>query len=139
MLDANEISYCGNRVPEVYYSRIFADDLSHAGRFYSSDGRMSCLQQRYRSQLKINNEPVVELDYSSLHASMLYETIKDFDLPDDFKAYQADISKYVTGDKNKVEEFKKKHNLKSYDPIKNLCKKVLLVSLNIREIGRAHV
>lgn len=132
VLDANEISYCGNRVPEVYYSRIFADDLSHAGRFYSSDGRMSCLQQRYRSQLKINNEPVVELDYSSLHASMLYETIKDFDLPDDFKAYQADISKYVTVDKNKVEEFKKKHNLKSYDPIKNLCKKVLLVSLNIR-------
>lgn len=132
VLDANEISYCGNRVPEIYYFRIFADDLSHAGRFYSSDGRMSCLQQRYRSQLKINNEPVVELDYSSLHASMLYETIKDFDLPDDFKAYQADISKYVTVDRNKVEEFKKKHNLKSYDPVKNLCKKVLLVSLNIR-------
>lgn len=132
VLDSNEISYCGNRIPEVYYSRIFSDDLKHAGRFYDSDGRMSCLQQRYRSQLMINNEPVVELDYSSLHASMLYEEVEDYDLPEGFKAYQADISKYVIVSQKEVEEFKEKHQLNSYDPVKNLCKKILLISLNIR-------
>ena len=39
---------------------------------------------------------------------------------------------YIVLKPKAVEHFKKKHNLKSYDPIKNLCKKVLLVSLNTR-------
>jgi hypothetical protein len=51
--------------------RVFNEDFSHGGRFYG--GWWLGLPGEYRRMLLIDDEPVVEVDYSALHANLAYE------------------------------------------------------------------
>jgi hypothetical protein len=52
--------------------RIFNENLSRGGRFYSAGGGWQSMKQDMRSQIQIGGEPVVEIDYKAIHPAMLY-------------------------------------------------------------------
>lgn len=134
-----EIAFMGKRVAPIEYKRIFTDNLRECGRFYVAGGGIQLLPEKYRSKyLTFDGEPVVELDYSSIHPNICYERMNlaggfDCSLVDilgrDFKPYDADTS-MLEVDWDDVEDFKKECNLSSYDPVRNLCKQALLSSIN---------
>ena len=55
------------------YSRIFNVDMEHGGRWYGhwSQG----LLRSWRPQIRINGDPVTELDFKALHPTMLYVSL----------------------------------------------------------------
>ena len=53
-----------------YLHRVFNFDFNHGGRFFGSDWQQ--LNSSERQLIKIDNSPVIELDFKSLHPTMLY-------------------------------------------------------------------
>ncbi|HCS18031.1 MAG TPA: hypothetical protein DIW45_09945, partial [Erythrobacter sp.] len=53
-------------------SRIFNLDLHRGGRFYTHGASWQNIKRELRKSVQINGEPVVELDYSTLHPALLY-------------------------------------------------------------------
>lgn len=130
-----ELQINGEVIPPLVFKRVFTNDLSLGGRYYSSDGRVQCLPQNIRKNLFIDKEPIVEWDYSQLHASLCF-TLRGIELEDDFKAYHCDTSHMVVHE-DLIEAHKAKYELKTYDPVRNLCKQALLISLNSSNITSA--
>ena len=140
-----KIEYKGKSIAPTEYKRVYTDSLYGHGRFYVSGGGVQLLPAVYRSAyLTFDGEPVVELDFSSLHPNLLYEMVDmtgEFHpvegeggvreiLGEDFKPYAADVSEIVKVDWEAVEAHRKKFNMKGYDPLRNLLKRTLLISLN---------
>ena len=53
-------------------TRIFNQTFDRGGRFYVSGGSWQCKSKLARAQILIDGEPVVEIDYTSLHATLVY-------------------------------------------------------------------
>ena len=139
------IAYKGMPLAPTEYKRVFTDNLYGHGRFYVAGGGVQLLPAIYRSEyLTFDGEKVVELDFSSLHPNLLYEQleatgeykplegdggVKEI-LGESFKPYDADISHLVNVDEALVQSHKEKYALQSYDPVRNLLKLALLISLN---------
>lgn len=140
------IEYKGNRVAPIEYHRVFTNSLQEHGRFYVNGGGVQLLPASYRrSFLTFDKEPVVELDYSSMHPNILYErvemqggygtvdggncSIKEI-LGEDFKPYDANVSKLVKVDEDVVQSHRDKYDLPEYNPLRNLLKKALIISIN---------
>ena len=47
-------------------------DFSHGGRFYAMGGGWQTLPKQAREAIKIDGEPVVELDYVAMHPTLIY-------------------------------------------------------------------
>ena len=60
----------GYSVHRKYLHRVFNFDFNHGGRFFGSDWQR--LNSSKRQLIKIDNSPVIELDFESLHPTMLY-------------------------------------------------------------------
>lgn len=61
---------------QVKLHRVFSRDTSfkYGGRFYGAEYQQ--LSEEQRATILINNEPIIELDYSGYHLSMLYHKLK---------------------------------------------------------------
>ena len=140
------IEYKGKRVAPVEYHRVFTNSLQEHGRFYVNGGGVQLLPSSYRrSFLTFDGEGVVELDYSSMHPNILYEriemqggygtvdkgdcSIKEI-LGEGFNPYAAKTKDWIKVDLEAVEDHKRKYDLPDYDPVRNLMKKALLISIN---------
>jgi len=87
-----------------YLHRVFNFDFNHGGRFFGSDWQR--LNSSKRQLIKIDNSPVIELDFKSLHPTMLYA----------LKGIQ------LEGDAYKLEEYSSK--------IRDFLKMVMLIRIN---------
>lgn len=144
-LAKTRIAYKGKPIAPTEYKRVYADNIYGHGRFYVSGGGVQLLPAVYRSTyLTFDGEDVVELDFSSLHPNLLYEMVemtgeyhpvegeggvKEI-LGADFKPYAADVSEIVKVDQEAVEAHRREFDMPNYDPVRNLLKRALLISLN---------
>jgi hypothetical protein len=62
--------------------RIFNGSFNRGGRFYALGGSWQSMSKELRSQITINGEPVVEIDYKTLHPAIIYAQARA-PLPDD--------------------------------------------------------
>ena len=53
-------------------TRIFNRNFGRGGRFYAQGGGWQSMKKEIRSRLTIDGEPVVEIDYRTLHPGILY-------------------------------------------------------------------
>lgn len=140
-----DIKFRGKPVATVEYFRSFSGDSDSGGRLYVNGGGVQLVAEKYRSKyLTFGDEEVVELDYSSIHPSLLYEKKNltcGFDvkeaLGEGFKPYNAYVQDFIKVDQIVVEKHKLKYGIEEYDPIRALCKVVLLISLNSKTLESA--
>lgn len=78
----------------VFYYRLFGETLKDYGRFYSS---FSNLPKELRRSLLFNGESVIEKDYFSNHAMILY-TLEGIKVEDDFEPYTTGNAEEVLKD-----------------------------------------
>jgi hypothetical protein len=55
--------------------RIFNKNFGRGGRMYAAEGAWQTMTKQERLKIKIANEPVVEVDYSTLHPALLYAEV----------------------------------------------------------------
>ena len=142
VLKTAKITFNGVELPYQIYFRSFSDNTITCGRFYNTVGGIQTMSQKQRSELKINGEDVVELDFKAMHPSILYEwkwqdeperveKWIDFMFNGDYDPYKVTVgSKLLEVDESLVLEYKIKHDLRKYDPLRNLIKYCVMVSLN---------
>lgn len=134
-LKESNIKFKGEDIATVAYKRVYLDNLSIAGRLYAEGGGVQVLPQRLRNEhLTIDDEPVVELDYHSIHPSICYQyLLKDginiYDVfGKDFSPYGADIS-FVKTDQDLIDEQSRIRG-KIYNPLRQLVKMALMIGIN---------
>jgi hypothetical protein len=126
LLSQKTISINGIQVPELFFRRIATVDLDHGCRWYD-DGSIQREDATSRSSTIIDQEPTVEVDYSSLHFCLAAEELgldlkgKDpYSFPFEIEVDNAEIEKW----RNDY-GFSEK-----YDPVRNLKKTALLTMFN---------
>ena len=131
-----QIEFMGDPLPLVEYKRSFSGDLFHGGRLFVHGGGIQLLPEEYRLEhITINGEKIVELDYKANHPYMLYSLYLDENsgiselIKDDFDPYNADSS-FLQVDSIAVAKHKMRYSLTKYDPVRNLYKRALLLSIN---------
>lgn len=131
------------------YKRVFSDNLRQGGRIYNTAGGVQVKNEEERSYMKINGEEIVELDFKAMHPSLLYEQEYEENSEDiddwiantwggDYNPYGAQMP-FLKVNQEKVEAFKNTFGLSKYDPIRNLNKHALMVSLNAKTYQKAYV
>ena len=50
---------------------MYHDNLKGSGRYYSN-GSFQTIEKEYRDDIRINDKPTIELDYSAIHPRLLY-------------------------------------------------------------------
>ena len=130
------IEFNGQEVPTLEYKRSFSGDLYKGGRLFAHGGSIQLLPEKFRLEyLTLDKEPVCEIDYKAIHACILYENIalKDENIyrlaKKGFDPYAADSS-VVEVDEKAIVKHKIKHDIKKYDPVRNLFKISLMMALN---------
>lgn len=131
------------------YKRVFSDNLRQGGRIYNTAGGVQVKNEEERSYMKINGEEIVELDFKAMHPSLLYEQEYEENAEDiddwiknswggEYNPYAAKMP-FLKVNEEKVEAFKNTFGLTKYDPIRNLNKHALMVSLNAKTYQKAYV
>lgn len=131
------------------YKRVFSDNLRQGGRIYNTAGGVQVKNEEERSYMKINGEDIVELDFKAMHPSLLYEQEYEENSEDiddwisntwggEYNPYGAQMP-FLKVNMEKVEAFKNMFGLTKYDPIRNLNKHALMVSLNAKTYQKAYV
>lgn len=142
MVGAN-IKYQDKPIAGVQYQRIFSDSLEKGGRLYVAGGGVQQLPQHLRlSHLTIDNEPVVEVDFVSLHCSILSQlhyndtgfNIKDI-TGEDHDHYDADLS-FITLDEEAISEWETKYG-ERLNPLRALAKDAMMIALNAGDVREA--
>jgi hypothetical protein len=135
-LSSVQIEFMGEPLPLVEYKRSFSGDLFHGGRLFVHGGGIQLLPEEYRLEhITINGEKIIELDYKANHPYMLYSLYLDENkgiselITEDFDPYNADSS-FLQVDTIAIAKHKMKHTLTKYDPVRNLYKRALLLSIN---------
>lgn len=142
-LSKANITFDGAPIADVVYKRVFSDDLSFGGRLYAVGGSVQLLPQHLRrSSLRIDDEEVVELDYSAIHPNICYqmmynkEGLNVYDvLGEDFSPYSADLSFVDVCPELKAEI--EALTGEKHDPIRSLAKLAILISMNSKDLGSA--
>lgn len=139
-LSGSAIDFFGVPLGRIDIKRVFTDNHTMGGRFYIHGGGIQLVSGVHRLEyIKINGNSVVELDYGSMHASLLYERqdlkrggrgILRGCLGPEFRPYAVDVREHIEWDEDALREFKEETEQEGYDPMRNLCKMVLLISLN---------
>lgn len=143
ILRDTDISLYGKVIPVQQYARIFSDTLTKGGRYYNTVGGIQTMVASKRKDLVINQEVVSELDFKALHPSILYDKAwqDDPDLiedwwDDEYDPYKAQID-FLNVDVTKIAHMRESYN-SFYDPVRNLVKFAVLVSLNARDLIGAY-
>jgi hypothetical protein len=148
-LQSTEISDDVGLLPIQQYKRVFSDNLRQGGRIYNTAGGVQVKNEEERSLMKINGEKIVELDFKAMHPSLLYEQeyAENSEDIDDwietqwkgiYNPYGAAMP-FLKVDQEKVEAFRNTFDKPNYDPIRNLNKHALMVSLNAKTYQKAYV
>lgn len=135
------IEFNGQPVPNLEYKRSFSGDLYKGGRLFAHGGSVQLLPEYYRLKyLKLDKEPVVEVDYKSIHPNMMYEMLAQ-DKPSVYKLasksfdpYAADSS-FIDVDEKAIAKHMMKFGLTKYDPVRKLYKRSLLMAINCKSAG----
>jgi hypothetical protein len=132
-----KVTYEGHPTGYIQAVRKFTDRYGLGGRLYL--GGVQTLKASNRlKHIKLNNNPVVELDYSSQHPNFLYQLNNNLlgreeftkeALGKHFTPYGADVYDLVTIEQSCIDEMTKLHG-KPYDPIRALCKSALMMCIN---------
>jgi hypothetical protein len=130
------------------YKRGFLDNLHTGGRHYNTVGGVQVMSQKERSELKIDGEPVVELDIKACHISLLWEKLwqSEPEIVDSWISEQwagkynpyAVSMPFLIIDQEKIDEYKRAYNQPNYDPVRNLAKHAIMVSLNAQTYMKAY-
>jgi len=135
-VDAVCVKFNGESVPAIEYKRSFSGNLFQGGRLFVHGGSVQLLPERYRLKyLTIDGEPVAEIDYRAIHASLLYENVAQKEnhvytlAKEGFDPYSADRS-FMVVDDMEIAKHRVKYGLKKYDPIRNLYKRALMMAIN---------
>lgn len=142
-LSKSNITFDGVPIADVMYKRVFSGDMTFGGRLYAIGGGVQLIPQNLRrSALEIDGEPVVELDYSAIHPNICYQMMYNKDgfsvydvLGEDFSPYGADLS-FLTVDGGLKAEWEKLTG-NEHNPLRNLAKLAILISMNSRDKGDA--
>lgn len=142
-LSGADIKFNGKPIADIEYKRVFLDSMYIAGRIYAQGGGVQLLPQEIRSEfLTIDDEPVVELDYSAIHPNICYQMLLSYDnfnirdvMGEDFSPYGADLS-FMEIDQHMLQQ-KEKLTGKKHNPIRNLCKIAILVGMNSVDLKQA--
>ena len=127
-ISKRQVCVNGILVPELFFRRIYSEDLFHGARIYEKGNSIQGVNDKIRSTTTIDGMPTVERDYKHLHIAMAYEEKglvlgdKDpYDYPVEMKIDQDAIDKWAT-----------KYGLDAdrYNPVRNLKKNVLLTMIN---------
>lgn len=102
LLKFTDIQLLGNEV-NLHYKRIFINDLTGSGRWYS--GSFQTVSSEYRKYITFDGEPTIELDVSAMHPS-INACLLGIQLPLGFKPY--DVTTKLVGDPLEVKSFIKK-------------------------------
>lgn len=136
------IKFKGRQIADVEYKRVFIENMEIAGRLYAQGGGVQLLPQKIRSEhLTIDDEPVVELDYSAIHPNISYQMLYNsgvnvYDVfGDDFHPYNADLS-FVEVDENLKNEIEGITGV-AHNPLRQLTKLAILVGINSKDIQQA--
>lgn len=137
-LHESNITFRGKEICVPQYTRTYTGSVDITGRLYAAGGGVQLMPQNIRSKhLKIDGEPVVELDYSSMHPNICYqlmlnngiEPVLDI-LGQSFDPYAADLS-FIDVNQEKMNEFK------GQNPIRHLAKLAILIGMNSVDKGSA--
>ena len=75
-LHENTITFRGKNICVPQYTRTYTGSLDITGRLYVQGGGVQLMPQDIRKDhLKIDGEPVVELDYSAMHPMLCLHRI----------------------------------------------------------------
>lgn len=134
------IEFNGEPIPALEYKRSFSGNLYQGGRLFAHGGSVQLLPEHYRLKyLTLDKEPVVEVDYKSIHPNMMYEAlaqqknsvyklaVKGFD------PYAADSS-FIEVDEVAIAKHKMKFGINKYDPVRKLYKRSLLMAINCKDV-----
>lgn len=135
-LEGADITFNDRPIVDVAYRRIFTGDLDNGGRLYTIGGGVQLLPQQIRKEyLKIDGEPVVELDYSCIHPNICYQMMYNQDgfsvydvFGQDFSPYGADLG-FLKVDQEAKEQWEKLTG-KKHDPVRTLAKLAILIGMN---------
>lgn len=145
-LSETKIVLDGTRMSSVQMKRVFADNLEFGGRFYVVGGGVQTAPKMLRyTSLYIDDKPVVELDYKSMHPHILLEKLNIHEyngclldhIGESFDPYATELYDLVRVDKEKLENHRKLLGNPKYDPVRTFKKKALLVMLNADSIESA--
>ena len=75
---------------DVSYKRVFHDNLSGSGRYYSNNS-FQTLKKEHRVDIQIDGVTTAELDYSAIHPRILY-TLEGIVLDKNWKPYDPDCA-----------------------------------------------
>ena len=142
-LEGADITFDGKPIADIAYRRIFTGDLEKGGRLYTIGGGVQLLPQEIRSELlRIDGEPVVELDYSCIHPNICYQMMYNNDgfnvydvMGKDFSPYSADLG-FLKVDES-AKEYWEKLTGKTHDPVRNLAKLAILIGMNSNDKNSA--
>ena len=142
-LEGANITFNDKPIADIAYRRIFTDDLDKGGRLYTLGGGVQLLPQTIRAEmLKIDGEPVVELDYSSIHPNICYQMMYNRDgfsiydvMGEDFSPYNADMS-FLQIDQQRKMEWERRTG-RAHNPIRSLAKLAILIGMNSNDKNSA--
>lgn len=120
-----EITVGSSELEGLQVMRIHNDGSPYYGGRLYDEGTWTTMRKNRRKMVLIGGEPVVTLDLSHLHPSLLYARegidIKGFD------PYSG-VDLYL--DEEVVEKYKSFYGISNYNPIRNACKLGLLIMVN---------
>lgn len=131
----SRISLKGVQLPDQSYKRVFIENLKTGGRWYNSCGGVQTMEKGLRPFLQIDGEDLVELDFSAIHPNICYEKI-GATLPEGFDPYGIGMEDIYV-DNEAVNEFKLRHGLVKYNPLRNLVKMATMIGLNCKSLGQS--
>lgn len=126
LLSGSTIEINGVYVPEMFMARVFNENFTLGGRWFD-DGSVQHQPKIIRQEAIIDGEPVVELDFKSLHYAFAGEELGISVLDKDPYNFPFDVQV----DQDSIKEWEKRHNtVYQEDPIRNLKKVALLTLFN---------
>ena len=73
LYEEHQMQIVGREIPRRFMHRVFNHDFEHGGRFYGPEWQWR--KKTLRPSIKIDGQPIVELDYSSFHPTILYAQV----------------------------------------------------------------
>lgn len=132
MMERKTLSLQGYEIPEYWLQRTLRVDKEINSRLFD-DGTVQSKSKILRGYLEIDNEKTISLDFKSIHPAMLLQ-MEGYSLllHDPYPKI-----KDIKVDTKLVNKFKKFYGLGSYDPVRNIVKKLVLCLINADNINNA--
>lgn len=129
-----DVTFEGQRLNTQVHRSFSRSSFDKGGRYYSSGRGIQQLNHEDRSNVLIDGEYVIELDFKALHPSILYEK-EGISLDENFDVYGGEAAAYTFGVIPDI-VLKRREKDKKYNPVRNFLKKTLLIMINGRSSGQ---